>query len=230
VVTAAVAVMLLVAAAALATTVGLLVAAGTFRHRYDGLAQQTDARPDDINHVGTAVRGAMGVLAVGALLVAVVTVLLAIGVFRGGNGARIGTWALVAFGLLCACSQCVGALSALSDVSYTGDPERIDVASQLTRAVQDALPGWLGGLVGGAAAIQALGYILVAVLLGLPPANRYFRGAGQQPLVPGGAPWPPHPYPMNPSPTPASQHPASQHPASQNPPSQNLPMDPPGVL
>ncbi len=201
VVTAVVAIMLMVAAAGLAITVGLLVAAGSFRDRYDDLVQHTEARPADTRQVGQLIRGWMGALAVATVLIAVVTVLLALGIFRRSGSARITTWVLAGVGLLCGCGQGISAVGAVSDITYSGDPERIDVASQVTRAVQDALPGWLGGLVGGAAAVQILGYILVAVLLGLPPANRWFRVTGQPPpAVSGVAPWPPPQYPLNPPP------------------------------
>ncbi len=205
VVTAAGALMLVVALAALAVTVGLLVAAARFRGRYLPLAANTDAVQRDIDRVGDTVRTSMGVLAILVLVLAGVLALLAVGVLRRGRSARIGTWVLVAIGLLCGCGQGVAAGSAVSDVSYTGDPARVDVASQLTTAVQDALPSWLPGLVVTAALVQVVGYILVAVLLALPPANRYFRGV-TQPVpwpapAPGGTTWPAQtPFPTGPPP------------------------------
>ncbi|HWB37890.1 MAG TPA: hypothetical protein VHA75_17885, partial [Rugosimonospora sp.] len=189
VVSAAAAVLLVTALAALAATVALLVAAARFRGRYLPLARRTDATDHDINDVGDTIRATMGVLAVLLFLLAVALVLLAVGVLRHSFVARILTWVAAGLGLLCACSQVSGAASAVSDMTYTGDPERVDVASQLTTAVQDALPAWFPGLLGAAATVQLLGYILVAVLLALPPANRYFRRARPAP-VPGGTPWP----------------------------------------
>jgi hypothetical protein len=207
VVSAAGAALLVVALAGLASTIGVLVAAGQFHDRFASRAEPTDATQHDVDDVGSGVRSSMLVLAVITLLLALVAAGIAVAVLRRSTAGRIGAWVVCGAGLICGCLQCSAAGTITSDVAYNGDPDRIDVASQLTRAVQDALPGWLAGLLGTAAVIQLLGYILVAVLLGLPPANRWFRRPARPAPwpapVPGGAPWPaPSPYPP-PGPPPA---------------------------
>jgi hypothetical protein len=192
--TAAVATMLAVAAAGLAVTVGLLVAAASFEDRYLRLVRSTDADPTEARQAGELVRRAMGGAAVVSLLLAAVTVLLALGLHRRSPVARVATWAAVPFALLVSNLMVVGALASAGDFADAD----ADVTGQVVRAVQDALPGWLPVLLTGAAMIEQLGYILVAVLLLMPPANRFFRAAGQPSPITGVAPWPPSPYPLNP--------------------------------
>ena len=233
VVTAAAATMIVVAAAGLASVIGLLVAAAQFNDRYRPLAVATDARLADINDVGDAIRSVMGTLAIATFLAAVAFAVLAVGVLRRSNALRITTWVLIAGGLLCGCSQGISAITAGTTITYNGDPERLDVASQLTAAVQDALPGWLSALLGTVAVVQVIGYILVAILLGLPPANAYFRRTPRTVAAPtpapGGTPWPtPTPYPPTPypqAPPPMTQQPYPP-PELADPPTQLLPPDP----
>lgn len=222
VVTAAAVTMIVVATAGLATVIGLLLAAARFDDRYRPLAVATDARLVDINHVGDAMRSVMGTVAVATFVVAVAFAALAVGVRRGSNALRVATWVLIAAGLSCGCTQGGSAILAATTITYQGDPQRVDVAGQLTQAVQDALPGWLSALLGTVAVIQIIGYILVAILLGLPPANAYFRRTPRPVAAPapapGGTPWPtPTPYPPTPypqAPPPTTAPPVSPPPMS----------------
>src|SRR3954453_4821377 len=194
VVTAAAVTMIVVAAAGLASVIELLVAAADFSDRYRPLALATDAQRVDIDNLQSAIRAVMGSLAIATFAVAVAFALLAVGVLRRSNALRVTTWIFIGAGLLCGCVQGISARTATVEITYRGDPERLDVASQLTQVVQDALPTWLSALLGTVAVVQLLGYILVAILLGLPPANAYFRRTPKPVAAPapapGGTPWP----------------------------------------
>lgn len=132
---------------------------------------------------------AVGLLRFGAvvntIMVAAVTVLLAVlalGLLRGGTGARIVTWVVCGVGLTC------GWASVALLVVQRGLRLRLSGADQTTgellQALVAAYPTWWIGLAGGLSAAGALGYLLVAVLLALPSAGAFYRRSGSGGGVP----------------------------------------------
>jgi hypothetical protein len=116
----------------------------------------------------TAVLATVLAVAVGALLVA-----LALGLLAGRAGVRVASWVVCAFGLLAG----VGALALLVGQRLT--PFRLGADEHDTAALLNALtaayPDWWIALNAGLSIGQALGYLVVAVLLALPSVNAYHR-------------------------------------------------------
>jgi len=141
----------------------------------------------DAKRIADGVRASFTGVGAGALLFGVLLVVLMFLVLRGSNAARIITWVVLAFSLCCGIGN--GLLArAITNVSQA-NIEGMD--QQTKQAIGDALkestPSWfaLGGL--GAACVQVLGYIAVAVLLALPASNAFFRKApptGPPPTAP----------------------------------------------
>jgi hypothetical protein len=203
----------------------LVIAPGTidrFRAAAGGAAGSAD------------VDGYITVVWIGAALSAVLAVILfalyvvlALGLRRGSNAARIATWVVAGLGLLGGC-----ATTAIVAVERAGDP----VEGSLSAALSAAYPEpWIPLNVSLAIA-QMLGYLIVAVLLLASPGT--FFGRAPKPLppdpfaapgygAPGGYPAPPAGY----GPPPTSGYPmpptggyAPPHPAAAPP-----PVTPPGV-
>lgn len=192
VVTAAVALLLLMAIGGLVTAVITLVALPGTVDRFRSAATRTDAASSDIEGVVVLIRAGAVVTAVLSVLVAALLVALAVGNLRGSNPARIVTWVVCALGLICGCCS-LGWVLAQRGIEL-GGPQDDPVAAELTRALVDAYPSWWVGLNGTLSAAQAFGYVVVAVLLALPAANAFFRPrppAQWQPPAPYASPPPP---------------------------------------
>ncbi|MFI7545638.1 hypothetical protein [Actinoplanes sp. NPDC049599] len=183
---------------------------------------------------GADVDGFVTVVWIGAALGAVLAVILfalyvvlALGLRRGSNAARIATWVVAGLGLLGGC-----ATTATVAVERAGDP----VQGSLAAALSDAYPrAWIPLNIGLAIA-QMLGYVIVGVLLLASPGT--FFGRAPKPLppdpfaapgygAPGGYPAPPVGY--GPPPTGGYSAPpmggyGSPYPAAAPP-----PVTPPGV-
>lgn len=208
-VTAAAAVLAAMAAAGLANAVvGLLNLQG-ITDRLRTAADATDADGSNVEGLVAALRIGLAVGLIIALVVAVLLVVLAVGLVRASVGARIATWVVCGLGAFCGvCGLAVVVGQRL--VPLNADSSDADAL----RALTDAYPGWWLGLNSALAAAQTIGYLLVALLLVLPAANRYF---GQRPRAPESVrpPAPAEPHPPNPaSPPPAS--PSSPPPPTQS--------------
>jgi hypothetical protein len=161
--------MLLMAVAGLAHAVATLaVLPGVSDRLRANATAAAGASGSDIDGMVTVLR--VGSIT-GAALTAVVSVLLlllAFGVRRGRNAARIATWVVCGLGLLCGC----GAALALP-IQRGGN---IDLpGTGLAAALTDAYPsGWIG-LNTALSVAQALGYLVVALLLLLPGSFAFFR-------------------------------------------------------
>ncbi|MFI6821232.1 hypothetical protein ACIBJE_09775 [Micromonospora sp. NPDC050187] len=152
----------------------------------------TDA-PDRgaVDGVVTLVRTATVLTAVLAVAVGALLVALALGLLAGRAGVRVAAWVVCGLGLLAGC----GALALVFVQRST--PFRLDAdertAAVLLNALTDAYPnGWIA-LNAGLSVGQALGYLVVAVLLALPSVNAHHR---QRPVSrPAPRQFPAHPVP-----------------------------------
>jgi hypothetical protein len=126
------------------------------------------------------VDGFVTVVWIGAALGAVLAVILfalyvvlALGLRRGSNAARIATWVVAGLGLLAGC-----ATTATVAVERVGEP----VQGSLSAALSEAYPGSWIPLNVALAVAQMLGYVLVGVLLLASPGP--FFGRAPKPLPP----------------------------------------------
>jgi hypothetical protein len=169
-VTIAAALLLVMAAAGLANAVVGLVSLQGIIDRFRSAADATDASEQDVERFVAALRIGLALGLIIALVVAVLLVVLAVGVLRGSPGARIATWLVGALGALCGVCGLV-ILVAQRLVSLDAESADADVLAALT----DAYPGWWLAVNAALLTGQAIGYLVVALLLALPPANAFFR-------------------------------------------------------
>jgi hypothetical protein len=108
-----------------------------------------------------------------AVILFALYVVLALGLRRGSNAARIATWAVAGLGLLAGCAS-----TATVAVERAGD----SVQGSLSAALSEAYPGSWIPLNVALAIAQMLGYILVGVLLLASPGT--FFGRAPKPLPP----------------------------------------------
>jgi hypothetical protein len=134
------------------------------------------------------VDGFVTVVWIGAALSAVLAVILfalyvvlALGLRRGSNAARIATWVVAGLGLLAGCAS-----TATVAVERAGDP----VQGSLSAALSDAYPGSWIPLNVSLAIAQMLGYVLVGVLLLASPGTFFGRAPKPLPPDPFAAPQP----------------------------------------
>jgi hypothetical protein len=172
-----------------------LMAAVGLAHAIAGLASlngivdrfraTTVASQSDVGTTVALLRGAVVIATVVAVVMAVLLVVLALGILQGSSGARIATWVVCVLGLLCGC----GGLTALvvqRAVPWTFSADN-QVAADLVGALTSAYPPWWIGVGAGLSVAQALGYLVVAVLLALPAATAFF---GRRPPAYGQRPTP----------------------------------------
>lgn len=137
----------------------------------------------DVDGFVTVVWIGAAISAVLAVILFALSVVLALGLRRGSNAARIATWVVAGLGLLAGCGSTVTVAA-----QRGGDP----ATDTLGAALADAYPGpWIGLNVTLAVA-QMLGYALVAVLLLASPGT--FFGRAAKPLPPDPFAAPPAPY------------------------------------
>ncbi|WP_244367351.1 hypothetical protein [Micromonospora echinofusca] len=181
VVTAAAGLLVVLAAGGLLASVVVLLSLNGTVDRFRAAAAGTAADPDQVDGMVLLLRGLATAATLLSVAAAVLLVVLALGLLRGGAGSRAATWGVCGLGLLCGC----GALT-LSGVQRAV-PLRLGtdsaVTADLVAAATGAYPSWWLPLNAGLSVAQALGYLVVALLLGSPPANGYFRRRppGQQP-------------------------------------------------
>jgi hypothetical protein len=157
--------MLLMAGAGLAyAAIGLATVRGTI-DRYRSAAGSREVSTEDIDATVGGIMANTAVLAVVGAAAAAVLVVLALGVLRGMAGFRIATWVLCGLGLLCGAGAVLWSL-----VQRAG---RWDAAA--LDALAGSYPSWWLWLSGTLSAGQALGYVVVALLLALPAAHAFFR-------------------------------------------------------
>jgi hypothetical protein len=164
-VTAAGVLMMVMAAGGLAYAVlGAVTARGTVE-RFRSAAEARGVSAGDIDATVGGVVANTAIIGVVGVLVAVLLVVLSLGVLRGRSGFRMATWVVCALGLLCGGGALVWSL-----VQRAGrwDAATLDVLAP-------SYPSWWLWLSGGLSVAQALGYVVVALLLALPAATAFFR-------------------------------------------------------
>lgn len=162
VVTAAVGLMLAMAVAGL---VYAALAVVTVRGTIDRYRADARVSTEDVDATVGGIVANTVVLAVVGAGAAVLLVILALGVLRGMAGFRIATWVMCGLGLLCGAGAVLWSL-----VQRAG---RWDAAA--LDALAGSYPSWWLWLSGVLSAGQALGYLVVALLLALPAAHPFFR-------------------------------------------------------
>lgn len=175
-VTVSAAAALMVAGAVVAALNALitLALAGPIMRDFRVGAAFSGATQDQIEAVAGSIQMAMILGGVFALVVAVVVGLLAVGVSRASNAARVATVVLAATSLCCGIGG-VSFSSTSRNLSLSADGSDPQVARVLGQALGDAIPSWFVDTTFGLSCLHILGYIAVIVLLLLPPANAYFR-------------------------------------------------------
>lgn len=160
---------LVYAVATLAVTPGVV---GRFRSAAAG------ADRADVNGFVTVLWIAAAVAAVVAVILFALYVVLALGLRRGSNAARVGAWVVSGLGIL------AGAVSAVAVIVQR---RGVQTPGTLGTALANAYPsGWIGLNVALALA-QVVAYVVVGVLLAVSPGG-FFR----RPVVAGpGYAWPP---------------------------------------
>ncbi|MEU4771223.1 hypothetical protein [Micromonospora sp. NPDC023644] len=193
VVTAAVAVLALMAVAALAYAAAGVATRGGTVDRFRAAADGTSARPDQIDRMVTLLGMSTVLTAVVSLLAGLLLGGLALGLRAGRDGARTATWVVSGLGLIAGC--CGLALLVGQRATPLGSGEDDRATAELFGILADAYPSWWIPLGAGLSVGQVLGYLVVAVLLALPAASAWFR---RRP-----APSTPHHPPASPAPPPA---------------------------
>ena len=154
----------------------LLVGAGPVveEFRFAVIAHGVD--PVDAADVAGAVRTALLSSGTGALALAGRSLLLARGVLRRNEAARVGALVVAAVSLGCALVRTsVTAFGNGVDWSLASGRDDPMMVAPVSLAFADAMPNWLVGLGGGLTDLQSLGYIAVTALLIVPVSREYFR-------------------------------------------------------
>ncbi|WP_018221771.1 hypothetical protein [Salinispora pacifica] len=189
VVTAAVLLLALMAVVAVAYAVtGLFVLVSTvaaFRLAAAGSAASSDEIDGVVLLVSAwTVAGAVVSLLAGALLAALAGL-----VRTGRSGARVATWVVAGLGVVAGCCGCAGLGGMRAFPMQPGDEDRATV--ELFAQLPEAYPDWWIPLGAGLSVGQVLGYLVVAILLALPPAAGWFRRTMPGIHVPYPPPHPP---------------------------------------
>jgi hypothetical protein len=185
-VTAAAAIMILMGVAGLVNAVVGLAAVGGVVDRFREAAEATGASRSDIDALAGLAWGTVIAGAVLSVLFAILLTALGLGNLRGRNGARIATWVVSGLGLFCGCC---GLFAVIGQSVLTWNVSTDNQTRDLTQALTDSYPGWWIGLNGVVSVGQALGYLLVALLLALPPSHPYFRRTAEPaPVAPSTPP------------------------------------------
>jgi hypothetical protein len=124
----------------------------------------------DSGDLDAYVTGVWMVAALGAVLAVILFalyVVLALGLRRGSQASRIGTWVVCGLGLLFGCGT---TFAVAAQRSGTADP------AALGTALSDAYPGSWIPLNVALAVAQMLGYLVVAMLLAIAPGSFFGRG------------------------------------------------------
>ncbi|MEE3919153.1 hypothetical protein V2I01_14525 [Micromonospora sp. BRA006-A] len=140
---------------------------GTRRRNGPARAAATSTRWPGSLRGSTVLAAVLGVLA-GLLLAG-----LALGLLAGRSGARTATWVVAGTGLLCGCCGLAVLVGQRAAPLRLGADDRI--TAELLGLVGDAYPSWWIPVNATLSVAQILGYLVVAVLLTLPPSGAFLR-------------------------------------------------------
>lgn len=195
VVTAAAALMMLVAVLEVISTItAFSVMSGIRDAALESLPGEDQQLVDTVSTVVT-----VG-LVIGAgfsILVAAAYGVLSFFLLQGANAARITTWVLAAIFLFCGACLLLGQTAGNFAPQGQGDPQSEDIA----RAVQEATPGWYTVSEIAINVVELLALVAIIVLLALPASNAFFAKPVPQfhpPAEFGGPVQPPGPMPPMP--------------------------------
>ncbi len=170
----AAALLALMGLAGLGYAVATLIVVPGVIDRFRAAASGADAT--DVDGYVTVVWVGAALGAVLAVIIFALFVVLALGLRRGSQAARVGTWVVCGLGVL---FGCVSAATVGAQRAGEGAP------GSLGLALSEAYPGsWIGLNVAMAIA-QMVGYLVVAALLAAAPGTFFGRGV---PPVPAGGP------------------------------------------
>ncbi|PZG13841.1 hypothetical protein C1I95_22935 [Micromonospora craterilacus] len=215
VVTLAVVVLAVMALGALGYAVAGLTTVGGTVSRFRAAAAGTSADASQVDAVVNLLRGSVLLSAVLSVLVGLLLAGLAFGLAARRPGARVATWVVAALGMFLGCCGIVAVGVQRATPLDFGEDRAV---AELVTLVADAYPSWWIPLTVALSVGQVLGYLVVAVLLAMPPANAWFR---RRPASP-----PPH-QPPAPPPYQPPAPPSGYPPAGYPPPYQ--PYPPPGA-
>lgn len=145
--------------------------------------------------VSTLVTFVFVAVAVVYLLFAAFYVVLGVLDNAGKRPARILTWILA--GIALACCGFGGLINQIGGTTYTVNDQQYD--DELTKALADATPTWVGALEWASLLLFIGGSLVIIILLALPASNEFFRKEVQpQSFYPGQPPYGQPPYPGQP--------------------------------
>ncbi|MGW5556567.1 hypothetical protein ACWER9_04980 [Micromonospora sp. NPDC003944] len=177
-------VLVVMAVAALAYAVVDLVVLGGTVDAFRSAARDTSASPEQIDDVVTLLRASAVLSAVVAVLSAPLLAGLALGLLAGRNGVRVATWVVSGLGLLAGCCSVAVVVGERAAPLRLGSGDQ--ALAELLGLVGDAYPSWWIPLNAGVSVAQGLGYLVVALLLALPAASRWF--GRHRPMTPTAPP------------------------------------------
>jgi hypothetical protein len=134
-------------------------------NRFRAAAGSADSADVDAYVTGVWMVAALG--AVLAVILFALYIVLALGLRRGSQATRVGTWVVCGLGLLFGCGTTI---AVAAQRSGTGDP------AALGSALADAYPGFWITLNVSLAVAQMVGYLVVAMLLAVSPGGFFGRG------------------------------------------------------
>jgi len=218
------------AALTLVSMIVSLTTIGTVRQVYQDL-YAGEPMADTIDTVTVASIVGAGIA---SLLMGVGLVVLAFLNLRGKNVARIVTWVLGGFFVVCCGGLSLLGLAGSSmtdfgNTSTAGGPS----PEELQQRLNDALPGWYNSVNVLLTVLTYLFVLVALILLALPASNEWFKPravAGWQPPVPGYpvVPGAGYPSPYQPGEPPLPPPPGSQPGEPPLPPPGSQPGGPPG--
>lgn len=188
VVAAATVLVLMAVGAGLYAVASLLVMGGT-TDRFRAAAATTGAGAGEIDGVVSLLRASTVLSAVVSVVVGLLLVALALGLLAGRPGARVTTWVVCGLGLLCGCCALAVLVGQRAAPLRLGADQR--ATADLLAQLGDAYPGWWIPLNAALSVAQVLGYLVVAALLTVPAASRFFHRRPAGPTPPSG-PTAPH--------------------------------------
>jgi hypothetical protein len=185
IVTAAVFLMALAAAAYLADAIALVAGAGEYPSRVAEAAGGAGVNGPGPGFVSGMARGLSMITIAITTIAAVAIAVLAMLVARGSFAARIVTWSVIGFTVLCDFCGLGSAGAGFSGVVYVNTYSTDSSGTHsFSQRLPQGYPDWYQPLSLSLAIFAVLALIAACVFLALPPANAYFRRAPRMAMPP----------------------------------------------